>query len=797
MRCNEVPIDKSKKGSRSNVRDYKVPTSIVDTEGTAVITGITPGPPGPAPPRPVVLSDLPLAAQAVLGTVCQTGDCLDQQPICPPDPRITCQLIPADPSKKTWIKDWVLTPWLVANAQKGDLILCPGGSGGPIGGLLSQLSPPQHYTHMGIMTRDQVEIRHATASDDWLQDHPNGSIFLAGPQPSDGFQPDALRYGWPGTITQSIDTAYRASLDSNFPGALAKDEVSGKSYAIHALGFDATMVNEASPSVNTPTWKRLDALVVKPFHETTIVRDALGRIADAAIAIRGHYRFYSYSNAAISEDPKFYGPPALEGFSPDPKSRCNPWLPVGKSIPVVCSSFIWAAIQRVNAIPGTPKLIMDSRQWYFRQLRTQECPSAFDRHPEWGVPDSQDGLYVYDEQQRINAATALHEVLLTRVRSEIAKQVPGILKVLGGVLITAGAVIGLMALPFAVLAEVLGISLADAKLLVEWTSDMPDDVATQLVNAFASDYCDTAAKDSDNWRKPGIGHAVSPDNIINCWSSPLPQSEGGPDSREMLVGLYGFNIPVVMRPPQWQVRPLTAWTLSPGDGRMVGRVTFEGRPVDGAVVKLCCRKTVTHSMNDLRLANQAGVYDFQVPAGDYMASAAYQDPNTHVCLFDETPVSIRFGGTARVDFDLQPPPASNRQIEISGHMDIVSRVAFGHDWWGHPEFAMPTVHLGPYGRPGTPDEKMGQSAPTNTSQQLSDYGSVRVDVTLDWQPDFSVKVKWNAAIYDGDDVEVSTSLDDFGIPADQSHGWIVDLNTGGAWPDRAHIEFTIANNRQQ
>jgi len=73
----------------------------------------------------------------------------------------------------------------------------------------------------------------------------------------------------------------------------------------------------------------------------------------------------------------------------------------------------------------------------------------------------------------------------------------------------------------------------------------------------------------------------------------------------------------------------------------------------------------------------------------------------------EQPVSLPFMALARVDFDLQPPPASDRLVTVSGHMDIVSRVAFGHDWWGHPEWTATPMHLGPYGRPGTPDEELG------------------------------------------------------------------------------------------
>ena len=129
-------------------------------------------------------------------------------------------------------------------------------------------------------------------------------------------------------------------------------------------------------------------------------------------------------------------------------------------------------------------------------------------------------------------------------------------------------------------------------------------------------------------------------------------------------------------------------------------------------------------------------------------------------------------------------------------MDIVSRVAFGHDWWGHPDFEMPHVHVGAYGRPGTPDADMGHHGHTSTSQGLSDYGSVRVEVDVDLANAGAITVTWTAAIYDGDDKKVSTDPQVATIDADASSSWKIDLATGGPWPDRAHIEFTISNNQQ-
>ena len=50
-------------------------------------------------------------------------------------------------------------------------------------------------------------------------------------------------------------------------------------------------------------------------------------------------------------------------------------------------------------------------------------------------------------------------------------------------------------------------------------TDAPSDGANQIVNCFASDWCDTNAKDSERWRDPGSGIAVSPDDITH-WDLP-------------------------------------------------------------------------------------------------------------------------------------------------------------------------------------------------------------------------------------------------------------------------------------
>jgi hypothetical protein len=98
----------------------------------------------------------------------QQCDCSDQ---CPPDPRISCQYDGGDPN-------FVRTTY-IQNARKGDLILVPGGGSGIIGGLLHSLDPAQHYSHMGIVTKNFRWIRHSCGIDDRLtaDEYATDSIF--------------------------------------------------------------------------------------------------------------------------------------------------------------------------------------------------------------------------------------------------------------------------------------------------------------------------------------------------------------------------------------------------------------------------------------------------------------------------------------------------------------------------------------------------------------------------------------------------------------------------------------------
>ena len=108
------------------------------------------------------------------------------------------------------------------------------------------------------------------------------------------------------------------------------------------------------------------ALVVKPcpLLETPQVSSALGRIADRALQIYAHYRFYCYTDGAVGSDPNYGGTPwrvpaSMPDWDPDTltwRDWTDPddvhWLS-RSTIPGVCSSFRVAGDSgRQRAVPA-------------------------------------------------------------------------------------------------------------------------------------------------------------------------------------------------------------------------------------------------------------------------------------------------------------------------------------------------------------------------------------------------------------------------------------------------------------
>jgi hypothetical protein len=155
--------------------------------------------PGDPPPK-ASEADLSACGRTLLAQAeITSGPPCVSTPCCPPEP-VTLQ-VATDESHQFTDVAWRL-PAQIVNAQKGDLFLCPGGSMGKIGGLLSALDPPQHYTHMGIFVDDGGTIRHCTMSDEQANESIGGFGDLVGKlathQAFSDLQTRALQYGWPG-----------------------------------------------------------------------------------------------------------------------------------------------------------------------------------------------------------------------------------------------------------------------------------------------------------------------------------------------------------------------------------------------------------------------------------------------------------------------------------------------------------------------------------------------------------------------------------------------------------------------
>ena len=777
---------------------------------------------------PIEPRDLPREIQDMLDTPAREGACIQEQPVCHPDPRVTAQLTDDPPL------DSIVKPWRIVNAKKGDLLLSPGGPSGLIGGLLSRLDDPQFYSHMGIMVEGEIAIRHATASSDRAthQDFVTGTIF-GEPAPTDGYKEVALRFQWPGTITQAVEQAYLTWRDhpkeeelddegnqrpKRYPSRREVphqdfsfyDPVTDERYHIDSFSFKPKMVSLDEWQTATEVWP----LVVKPCPdlETTEVRKALHRIAEASKEVRAHYRLFAYTRADIAGDPAFVGPQMLEDLQCDPSSGCTGarpvLIPVSETVPLVCSTFVWWAVQVANRT--APKIFLDVRP--LNRRRRSELAAACLHDPLLGrkphpnderVHVAADGLYRYSEAERQRAGKWLHdEYVVPMVRGKIDEALPFVLRAAGagGFFSLSTLLHALSAFPLAVVARMLAVGTLVLNELIAWMTDMPDDVANQLCNTFAADQSDSSATDSDNWRNPGTGLTVSPDDIINEWAP--PQSE----TTQEIHGLYGHNVRMILRPPELDLNPppLSTWQISPGFAEFQGRVFLhdrQGNPIGvrGAAVRIGC---------DTWITGDDGIYVApQAPAGLYWGVASYTDPATGLhCEADgrRVHVGIPGGSESEFDFELHLPPDTRREVVIRGKMDLTNRHIIGKDWHSHPLFiegpAILDVDFFLF-----PDEPKYEAQRKASRQQtllvslpVENWGHAEIEFQLTIQSDKSVLVTYQARLREEHDDPWQES-GQLVVPPKQAHGDpgtvgpVVNMMRKPFSPVRAHIEFEVHN----
>lgn len=271
--------------------------------------------------------------------------------------------------KRTGEEEQVWIPGRILNARRGDVILSPGG-GSVIARLLSHVSPIEVYSHSGIMTSDFLDIRHSTESYKWLKK-----------QRSPLFDPEALTYGWPGAITQTVDEAYYGSNVPNAPD--------GNSYSISA--FTNRMSDVAGMGIVRPEVVKPDPLKEYQFSD---LRPTLQDVSKSAENLKAHYRYYEYSQARADSHVSHAGSQLSD----------TPWW--DQSRPTVCSTFIWGAIKSLD---DPPLLETDQQPLDSGDLETQDADLG---------SEPKDGLYHYTRSERKSAASWLHGWIKNKAQSQ-------------------------------------------------------------------------------------------------------------------------------------------------------------------------------------------------------------------------------------------------------------------------------------------------------------------------------------------------------------------------------------------
>lgn len=128
--------------------------------------------------------------------------------------------------------------------------------------------------------------------------------------------------------------------------------------------------------------------------------------------------------------------------------------------------------------------------------------------------------------------------------------------------------------------------------------------------------------------------------------------------------------------------------------------------------------------------------------------------------------------------------AEPREVILDGHMDLVDRVAIGHDQWAHPHFHN-IVPLGP-------------DHPAEHIEIVEDDGDevqVVLDLDFQWFLNGTVEIVHHTKLISKDednDIE-DTHTGTVTLAPGASQTIIFDLASDELWPDRAHIEFTLQN----
>ena len=339
--------------------------------------------------------------------------------------------------------------------------------------------------------------------------------------------------------------------------------------------------------------------------------------------------------------------------------------------PTVCSALIWYCARVKQAtFEGSALEADDTKQGVLAEL------------PE----SSEDGLYRYTAAERLNAGEFIYQWLYDLVYDTVAQE-----------------------------AGVFGEIFA-------WIHDMADDIANQVVNTFASDWAETAAKDSDAWRNTSNADAVSPDNLLR-WD--------GPDRG----GLWGSSEPLVYRTARYELVPKHVWRKVDKTGSLHGKVLYEDQPVDGATIELTGGQYAAFS-------GYGGTFSLiDVRVGDYHLTAYNElDDGSHQTTQDPIPVEILENDDQQIVVNLSDPDPNYREVTFDARVTVKDYEFCAAVDPIKTEWYDGVAHLGP-------NDPYVEKGPFTCIADNDVRGEGYID--FEWQPDRTVRMRCRIKLYDG------------------------------------------------
>jgi len=280
-----------------------------------------------------------------LGDECTPGDAA-------PRPGVSCQAA-SDLNDNPEVRVQGAT---IANALKGDAVLSH--ACGIVGTLLKSVNPPQVFSHSGLMIRYNSTIRHSTAAEERIINSPHDPGITG--DATDGFEENVLKFGWPGTITETVQHAFNGEKMVD-PDGRSWDVSSFNANAVKCegdTGLAHPRILKADPAAGTAA--RTPLVAAATFAET--------------MAKQGHYRFFAYSQMAQTGASSA---PASAGWAQGTNGT-------------MCSGYIWTAFKGagITLEGGT--------------VETRDFGAVL-------KSDTPDGLYFYSAANREGAAGVLYD----------------------------------------------------------------------------------------------------------------------------------------------------------------------------------------------------------------------------------------------------------------------------------------------------------------------------------------------------------------------------------------------------